>query len=128
MPIKIDDLADAVKEQLEEYKDLATEDMKTAMKETGNEVRDRIRNTAPVRKGPGGGTYAKSWVSKVTSEGPLSIHVTVHSPSRYRIAHLLEKGHAKRGGGRVDGRPHIAPAEEAGEKILDEKLSKALKG
>lgn len=126
MPIKIDDLADAVKEQLEEYKDLATEDMKTAIKETGDKVREIIANgEATPRKT---GAYAKSWKSKVTDEGPLSIHVTVHSPNRYRLTHLLEHGHAKRGGGRTRAFPHIAPAEEAGEKILDEKLSKALKG
>lgn len=52
--------------------------------------------------------------------------MTVHSKSRYQIAHLLEKGHAKRGGGRVAARPHIALAEDHGEEMLEELIRKAM--
>lgn len=53
--------------------------------------------------------------------------MVVYSKNRYQLAHLLEKGHAKRGGGRVAGRPHIAPAEQAGIEQLQSLIEKALK-
>ena len=53
--------------------------------------------------------------------------MVVHSKDRYQLAHLLENGHAKRGGGRVAGRPHIAPAEQEGEELLKSLIEKALK-
>ena len=53
--------------------------------------------------------------------------MTVHSKNRYQIAHLLEHGHAKRGGGRVAAIPHIAPAEANGEESLKIKIERGLR-
>jgi hypothetical protein len=52
--------------------------------------------------------------------------MVVHSKTRYQIAHLLEKGHAKRGGGRVAAKPHIAPAEEKGIRELKQEIERGL--
>ena len=65
---------------------------------------------------------------KTTRETSSFMEVTVHSRNRYQLAHLLEFGHAKRGGGRVSGKPHIAPAEEKGIRQLEEEIRKALEG
>ena len=122
--IGISGLSDAVLEMLESYKGEAIDAMNEAVKDAGDTVKKEIAATAPKDTG----TYAKSWKAEETAHTALGIQVTVHSPKRYRIAHLLEHGHAKRGGGRVEVRPHIAAAEEKGEKQLIEDLEKKLGG
>ena len=57
-----------------------------------------------------------------------SIDLVVHSRNRYQIAHLLEHGHAKRGGGRVAAKPHIAAAEQRGNEKLVTTIEQKLKG
>ena len=120
--VTIDSLADAVMEGLTEYADLATDDMKAAVRKAGNTVRNEIKETAPKNTG----AYAKSWSVKTERETSSSLHLIVHSRNRYQLAHLLEFGHAKRGGGRVAAQPHIAPAEEKGVGELEKSIERSL--
>lgn len=122
--VSISEMADAIMEGLTEYADLATEDVKKSVKKAGNTVRKEIQKHAPKNSG----TYSKSWSVNNTKETANSLEVTVYSRNRYQLAHLLEFGHAKRGGGRVSGKAHIAPAEELGMKQLESDIEKALKG
>lgn len=117
-------LADAIMDSLREYSSLAADEMKEAVREAGNTVRDEIREKAPKDTG----IYAKSWTVKKQRETSSSLSLTVHSRNRYQLAHLLEFGHAKRGGGRVTAKPHIADAEAAGIRQLEEDIQKALEG
>ena len=121
--IQIDELADAVAEQLEEYSRLSAEVVKTAVTKAGNSVKKDIGANAPVKTGK----YAKSWRTKKTKETSTELEVTVYSPTRYMLAHLLEHGHAKRNGGRVRAIPHIAPAQEAAEGQLMADIERGLK-
>lgn len=121
--IPVDQLAKEVMDGLEEYAELAADVLKKEIQETGKSVKEQISQTAPRRTG----RYAKSWAVKKVSETSNSLEVTVHSKNRYMLTHLLENGHAKRGGGRVAGIPHIAPAEEQGIKELEERIERALK-
>ena len=122
--IPIDQLASVVMEGLNEYRDLAAANVKKAVKKAGNTVKKDIQSGAPERTG----AYAKSWRTKTTKETSQSLEITVYSPSRYMLAHLLEHGHAKRNGGRTRAIPHIAPAEEHGSEELVRDIELSLRG
>ena len=111
--VSINEMGDAIMEELEKYSKLATDDMKAAVKETAASVR---------------GKYKKSWSVKNMHEDSQSIDLVVHSRNRYQLAHLLEHGHVKRGGGRVPAQPHIASAEERGNEKLVNTIKQKLGG
>lgn len=120
----IDDMDSAIMAELGKYAGIAADDLKDAVKETAKSVRKDIQDSAPVDTGK----YKKSWSVKNVHEDSESIDLVVHSRYRYQIAHLLEHGHAKRGGGRVAARPHIASAEQRGNEKLAETIESKLKG
>ena len=122
--MKTDNLTDAVMKELISYADDTSDAVKDIVKEEAGEVKDEIKKNAP--KGSTG-KYAKSWRMKKTGENAESVTYTVYATKDgYRLAHLLEYGHVKRGGGRTKALPHIKPAEEKGEKDLLEKLERRL--
>ena len=122
--ITIDQMDDAIMAELEKYVDLASDDLKEAVKETAASVKKDIQANAPVDTGK----YKKSWAVKNVHEDSESIDLVVYSKNRYQIAHLLEHGHAKRSGGRVEAQPHIAAAEERGNETLVKTIEQKLKG
>lgn len=121
--VSIDQMASVIMDGLKEYADLATDDLKAAVKKTGNDVKKQIQSTAPKDSGK----YSKSWSVKTTKESSNGMEVTVYSRNRYQLAHLLEFGHAKRGGGRVAARPHIAAAEQAGIESFEQAIERSLR-
>lgn len=120
--VSVDAMASAIMEGLEEYVELATSDMKKAVRKSAKTLKDEISANAPRHSG----AYAGSWAVKKTGESSQSLELTVHSRSKYQIAHLLENGHATRGGGRVGARVHIYPAEQHGIEQLEKEIERSL--
>lgn len=58
----------------------------------------------------GTGYYASGWTSQMET-GRVSAQGTIYN-KHAGLPHLLENGHANRGGGRTAGRPHIRPVED----------------
>lgn len=121
--VSVDQLANVIMQGLTEYADVQRDMVKQSVKDVSKEVKKEISVNAPKRTG----AYKKSWATKKTKETSNSLTMTVHSRNRYQIAHLLEHGHAKRGGGRVAAIPHIAPAEEHGATLLQQKIERGLR-
>ncbi len=120
--IPVDQLTKEVMDGLQEYAELATDALKKEIQAAGKVAKTQIEQTAPRKTG----AYAKSWAVKKTGETSNSLSVTVYSKNRYMLTHLLENGHAKRGGGRVAAIPHIAPAEETAIKSLEQNIEREL--
>lgn len=102
MAININQLADEINKQLREYADGVGEEMEKVARKV---AKDGVK-TLKLRSPKDTGEYAAGWkATKV--DGKWTVHNKI-----YQLTHLLEKGHAKVGGGRVGARVHIKPVEE----------------
>ena len=107
--ISIDRLAAEITEGLKEYSQEVVEKVNVSSEKVGRAAVKQLRQTSPKRTGK----YAKSWTMSTEKEIGQPHKRIIHAKApHYRLTHLLEYGHAKVGGGRVEGRPHIRPAEE----------------
>lgn len=122
----IDSLASEIARMMEEYAADVVEDMKQEAKEVAKNIAKELKQTSPKGKGSKKGHYKDGWGEKVISENATSVKVTVYNKKKPGLTHLLEKGHAKRGGGRVAGIPHIAPAEQLAINEYETKLKARL--
>lgn len=107
--IKIDKLADEIAKELAKYSQEVVEKVNISSEKIGKEAVKQLRQTSPKKTGK----YAKSWTMTTEKEFGQPHRRIIHAKApHYRLTHLLEHGHAKVGGGRVEGKPHIRPAEE----------------
>ena len=105
--VSVDEMGNAIAKEFEQYADLTADEVKKIVEEVADEVKEKIQKEAPVDTG----AYRKSWTVTQTKKSALGAEYTVHSKDRYRLTHLLEFGHAKRGGGRTKAMPHITKGE-----------------
>jgi len=113
-----DGFAEAINEMLEDCRVDNEEALKANITDACKDGRSYLRTNSPKRTGD----YAKGWSYKVDEDVPGSYTGHVYNKTKYQLTHLLEKGHAKRNGGRVDGIPHIEPAFEQMQADLDKGL------
>ena len=115
--VPLEKLADSIDKILEEYQQDVTESVKDLSQRLTKEGVKAVKGESKGKFG-GTGKYAAGWTSQFET-GRFSAQGIIYN----RLAglpHLLENGHAKRGGGRVPGRPHIAPVEQQIIKAMQE--------
>lgn len=119
----VDTLATDIEQILEEYQDDVENLTVETVKEIGKKGVQALKSSSSVFKGTG--KYKSGWSSKVedTRMGAKAILYNSKLPG---LPHLLEHGHAKRGGGRVSGTVHIQPVEDELEKAFTQELEKKI--
>lgn len=114
----------AMRDILQDYSVEVAKAAEEAVTEVSKEATKKLRQTSPKRSGK----YGKGWASKVEKTATTAEATVYGKTGTYQLAHLLENGHAKRGGGRVNGNTHIKPVEEwaisEAEKRIREKVER----
>lgn len=122
--IKVSELAQVVAQELADYSQDVTDGIKEEVKQVAKDMVTELKQTSPRNTGE----YAKGWKSSVEYESPEDIRVRVYNSKKPQLTHLLENGHAKQNGGRVNGIPHIGPAEQKAEDSLEGKVKVVARG
>jgi hypothetical protein len=116
----------------EEFVEETKRELEAGLKKIGEESVVEIKKIAPVYKGKNKktakGAYRRNWTYRVDKERGR-IDMTVHVKGRsYKLTHLLEYGHASRGGGRAKAIPHISIVNEQTDKKVDKLLEEIANG
>jgi len=104
MAVKINyhDLGSEIVRQIAGACSYASDVVDAAAEETSEDIVKELKATSPKQSGK----YRKSWTFKKMGYCSYKVY-----SKQYRLTHLLENGHALRGGGRAKSIPHIAPVE-----------------
>ena len=114
----VDGFAAAMQQILDGLDDAVEDGRPKVVQDAANTARREWRANAKAAFG-GTGRYAASIQRKVFKDTASETKADVGSATLPGLPHLLEKGHAKVGGGRVAGREHIAPAAEVAFEQLE---------
>ena len=122
--IPVDRLTAEINKILTEYGDKVQENVNDAAKRVTKAGAKAVKAGAQssFKIGKGEKNYAKGWTSKFET-GRVSAQGVIYNKDLPGLPHLLEHGHANRGGGRTPGRAHIAPVE----RQIIEDFTKAVK-
>lgn len=113
------DISKQIADNLKAYTNEVEEILEEAIVEVAKDTATTLRSTSPKDTGK----YAKGWTSSPNKRGGR----VIRNKNKPQITHLLELGHAKRGGGRVSGKPHILPARDAAAEELERRVRGALR-
>lgn len=118
--IRADSLEIVLSKTLSDYGDAVSAGLAVEVGNAGKIALKSVRNGSPKKTG----AYRKGWTLKTERQiiNDDVASVTVYNKDRGYLTHLLENGHQKAGGGRVEAIPHIKPAEEEARRYLEEHI------
>ena len=128
----VDNLAATIAKTLKDFEGATDEACADGVLDTAQDAVKKLHSAHPSgSEGSPAGVYGswnaynKGWAIKAEKKRK-SVMSIVHNKTKYRLTHLLEKGHAKVNGGRTQSFPHIAPVAEAAEEELVKNIKKRI--
>lgn len=117
--MKPDDLTIEIARALKQFTAEVEEKMDEIKKEVADEGVKLLREKSPKKTGE----YAKGWARKRIGSAEV-----IYNRTKPQLTHLLERGHAKRGGGRTQAFPHIEPVEKQVVEEFEKRVEKVIRG
>jgi len=130
--IKPDQLDKEIDAILADYESGVIRGAKTAIQKLANKGRNAVRRYARAQfkrtttKGTTSGRkYSNGWMYKmVGASNKWAAGAVIYEAKQPGLAHLLEHGHAKEGGGRTKAKEHIKPVDD---QLAREAISAVIK-
>lgn len=120
--IDADELAVELSQAIQDYTEDVQEAIDKKVSSTATKVKREIKQDSPRKSGE----YADGWSRKTSRKNGL-IDITIYNKDKPQLTHLLENGHAKVGGGRVPGIPHIKPAYDKFVPNMEKEIEQIIK-
>lgn len=120
-----ENLGAVIGEILQEYGKEITKEIPEITEKVGKAGVQAVRNSSR-SSFKGTGKYAKGWDKQIEHKRLWS-KCTIYNKSLPGLPHLLEHGHANRGGGRTPGRIHIKPVEQKIVQKYEKEIIHAIK-
>lgn len=113
------DIASEIAKALSEYTTEVVEEIEEIAEKVAEETVNTLKVTSPQGRRS---RYGKGWRKKKDGKGYIIFNATDAG-----LTHLVEKGHAKRNGGRTKAQNHIENAEQTAIKDFENKIERAIK-
>lgn len=117
MTISVTNLSNEIASAVRTYTKEVKEEIETAKNEVSKEFKIDVSRDSPEKTG----SYKTGWRIKKEKRS-----YKIYNKTDYQLTHLLEKSHAKRGGGRTTPKIHIAPNEERAIREFLNRIERAI--
>jgi len=121
--VSIEGLAAAIVATAKEYTEEVEAQVPDVVAKVAKETVRDLKGESPVLTR----SYSRGWRAKKKGRSDRVSYV-IHNATDYQLTHLLEFGHAKKGGGRVAARPHIRQIADAASKRLEADMRRVVTG